>query len=164
MYPFYLLLIAGGISFLKWKWVKGLAIGILLLSFAYPLYLHYTVLRGTIWREATQVVVMNYRDGDVVGFNAGYISRIFQYYIDLNFQGRVPETYRFPYLQAGDKEVPKLKAEMDRLAATHRRLWLFQANAWDSDPYGVVVRYLVQNYTFVAQSHGDPELYIFKLK
>ena len=164
LYPFYLLLIAGGISFLKWKWARGLAVGILLLSFAYPLYLHYTVLRGTIWREATQVVVMNYRNGDVVGFNAGYISRIFQYYIDLNFQGRAPETYRFPYLQSGDKDAPKLKAEMEHLAVKYRRLWLFQANAWDSDPYGIVVRYLVQNYTFVAQSHGDPELYIFQLK
>ena len=164
LYPFYLLLIAGGISFLKRKWAKGLAVGLLLLSFSYPLYLHYTLVRGTVWREATQVVVMNYRNGDVVGFNAGYISRIFQYYLDLNFQGRSLDTYRFPYLKSGDNDLPKLKAEMEQLALKYRRIWLFQANAWDSDPYGMVARYLVQNYYFMAQSHGDPELYVFRLK
>ncbi|MCX5868794.1 MAG: glycosyltransferase family 39 protein [Proteobacteria bacterium] len=164
LYPFYLFLVSGGIFFFRRKWMKIILAGLLLLSFAYPLYLHYSLVRGTTWREANRLVALNYQDGDVVGFNAGYISRIFQYYIDLNFRGRYMELYRFPYFKSGESDLPKLKAEMEQLHYKYKRIWLLQAHSWDSDPYGIVVGYLAENYSMVAKSRGDPELYLFRLK
>ena len=164
IYPFYLLLVIGGISLFPWSWARIAVVSVLLLSLAVPVYTHYGVTRNAPWRDVTQVVLMESGPEDVVGFNAGYIDRLFRYYRDLNFPGKEFESYRFPYLKQGDKDLPKLDKGLRKIRRQYRRLWLIQSHYWDSDPHQLVRRRLMERFPLLARRGGDPELYLFQLK
>jgi len=164
VYPFYLLLVAGGVGLFPRRWIRVLLVSLLLLSLAMPLLSHYQLRRNAPWRDVTRVVLMESVPGDVVGFNAGYIDRLFRYYRDLRFRGKEFESYRFPYLKRGMEDLPRLEEEIHSLRSQYYRLWLIQSHHWDSDPYQLVRRYLMDHFPLIAKRPGDPELYLFQLQ
>jgi 4-amino-4-deoxy-L-arabinose transferase-like glycosyltransferase len=155
--PAVVLLLAVGLSRLRYRLVQGLLIVVLLAFTAGPLHQQYTGAQKQGWRELAAHVDSHAQPSDVVYFNPHAGKLTFDYYSlsDLPQVGYPPQYTLLRGGWVGSTATPNvISAQLDELAEKHPRVWLidFVPGFWDPDDLiraGLASRYnQVQVYDF----------------
>ncbi|NCO43334.1 MAG: hypothetical protein AUJ96_24075 [Armatimonadetes bacterium CG2_30_66_41] len=150
--PAVAVLLAGGVDslfqrrrLLRWPATAGLfcAVAVSLLSYQF----NWRYWRDD-WRSVVALVEEQYRPGDGLVFNAGWMDQPFNHYVDLSGQKRWPTEH----LPAGEGPTAKtVKEEGDRLLPRYDRLWLILCYDNVTDPKGLVSGFFDHRALFKRQ-------------
>lgn len=104
------------------------------------------------WRRAARYVAHNAQAGDLLLFHATWTQLPFDYYAPSTLEGLARRGVPVDLFEGGELEPPMTPADrpvLVELVHAHERVWLVYSHQWYTDPQGLVLETLHEQYTEV---------------
>lgn len=147
--PPLVLLLALGLSRLRFRAAQGAALLAILALLAGPLHWSYTGAQKQDWQALAGYVDAHARPGDLIYFNGHASSLAFNYYFtsDLPQAGFPPDYDLVEGGWVGEIARPEaVETQLDNLATSHSRIWLVEFSPGFWDPQGLILDWLSRHY------------------
>jgi len=155
--PAYCVLVATGISSLKWNWVRISVVLFLLVVLLVGDWNAWHVEQNADWRGLSAHILEQAQPGDVVLFSPRWNAKPFEYYA----QGRVEINMDLPIPVAADAAQEVIADITQR----YERMWLVWERGHYSDPQGIVKQMLDSQFKIMEtrEFRGVGELILYDL-
>jgi mannosyltransferase len=158
-------LMAAGIRQLRFRIPMFAAFAVILFVSGASLRDFYNNYQKEAWDEAAAFVAKNGTAGDIILFNAGWTQIPFDYYFDGYKKpweefGAPQTMFEFGVLEPimGETDLPRLKS----ILQGRERVWLVYSHYWYTDPDGLVIGTLRNEFNLIQQAHlYGIDIYLF---